>query len=64
MLTVDQIRSKWDEITSVYCPLDPCMQGFYVSLIHMLRLDQAKHILEVACGTGRFLSTALSLKPM
>ena len=29
----------------------------------MLELDKAKHILEVACGTGRMLPHAMTLKP-
>ena len=30
----------------------------------MMDLGQAKHILEVACGTGRLLSLALQLKDL
>lgn len=39
------------------------MQSFYLTLIHVLRIDQAKHILEIACGTGKYLINSLSLKP-
>ena len=40
------------------------MQTFYYSLVHMMELDKAEHILEVACGTGKLLPLAMSLKPL
>jgi hypothetical protein len=43
--TIDQIRSKWNSMAKAYNPFDSCMQNFYFTLIHMMRLDQAKHIL-------------------
>ena len=40
------------------------MQTFYYTLIHMLDLPKASHILEVACGGGSLLPLAMSLKPI
>ena len=43
---------------------DSAMQTFYYTLIHMIELPKAQHILEVACGTGRLLPLAMHLKPL
>lgn len=37
-------------------------QTFYYSLLTLMNLQQAKNILEVACGTGRLLPVAVGLK--
>lgn len=42
--------------------MDAAPQTFYYTLSNMLKLDQAKNILEVGCGAGKLLSTALDLK--
>lgn len=49
-------------MATAYSPFDSCMQNFYFTLIHMMRLEKAKHILEVACGAGKFIQLALNLK--
>ena len=38
------------------------MQTFFYTLIHMIDLHKAKHILEVACGTGKIIPIAMTLK--
>lgn len=43
--------------------MDSTSTTFYYTLIHMLQLPQAKHILEVGCGSGKLLHQAALLKP-
>ena len=38
------------------------MQTFYYTLINFLNLSSSKHILEIACGTGKLLPLAMRLK--
>lgn len=58
-----KITEAWNGMAPVYINTDSCMQTFYYTLLNMLQLDNAKHILEVACGTGRLLHHAAQLKP-
>lgn len=51
-------------MAGIYQKFDSTMQTFFYTLINMLGLDQAHHILEVACGTGKLLPLALNLKPI
>lgn len=61
--TIENLNTYWTVFSEAYSKTDSCMQTFYYTLIHMLDLPKAKHILEVACGTGRLLSLATGLKP-
>lgn len=56
------ITERWNNMSSVYQYFDSSMQSFFYTLINMLQLDKSKHILEVACGTGKLLPFAMSLK--
>lgn len=38
------------------------MQIFYYTLVNMLKIDGAKHVLEIACGIGKLIPYAISLK--
>ena len=59
---IEQVKNFWTNFTESYSTFDSFTQTFYYTLIHMLDLDKAKHILEVACGTCRLLPMAVSLK--
>jgi hypothetical protein len=43
--TIDQLEQKWNNAAPLYQQFDSCPQTFYYTLIHMLRFDQAHHIL-------------------
>ena len=62
VLTIDQLKNKWNNFAPHYQHQDSCMQTFYYTLAHMLELGNASHILEVACGTGKLLPLAIQLK--
>ena len=62
--TIEATKEKWDDMGPIYADLDSCQHLFYYSLIHMLQLPKAKHILDVGCGSGRLISQALKLKPI
>jgi cyclopropane fatty-acyl-phospholipid synthase-like methyltransferase len=42
--------------------MDSAPQTFFYTLSNMLKLQEAKNILEVGCGAGKLLSTILDLK--
>lgn len=63
MDTIANIASRWNNMASVYQNFDESMLTFYYTLIHMLDLNKAKHILEIACGTGKLIPEAIALKP-
>lgn len=50
-------------MSSIYQNFDESMLTFYYTLINKLDLNNSKHILEIACGTGKMLPEALHLKP-
>ena len=52
----------WTTFSPDYSQLDSCTLTYYHTLIHMLDLTSAKHILEVGCGTGKLLPEAMNLK--
>jgi trans-aconitate methyltransferase len=56
------VSNFWTNFTESYSTFDSFTQTFYYTLIHMLELDKAKHVLEVACGTCRLLPLTVSLK--
>ena len=39
------------------------MQTFYYTLVNMLRMHEAKHILDIGCGIGKLIPYAVSQKP-
>ena len=53
----------WDDFASTYNEIDSFSLAFLYTLINMLQLSTSKHILEVACGTGKMLPQAVLLKP-
>lgn len=55
-------EAKWEQTNPNYASLDSAPQTFFYTLTNMLKLDQAKNILEVGCGAGKLLSTVLDLK--
>jgi ubiquinone/menaquinone biosynthesis C-methylase UbiE len=57
-----EVAFKWSSSAAAYQGMDSCMQTGFYTLVNMLKLNEAKNILEVACGTGRLLPYALSLK--
>lgn len=38
------------------------MQTFYYTLVNMLQLQEAKHVLEIACGLGKMIPYAVTQK--
>lgn len=54
--------TKWEQTNPNYASLDSAPQTFFYTISNMLKLDQAKNILEVGCGAGKLLSTILDLK--
>lgn len=62
--TIPNITERWNNMAGIYQKFDSTMQTFFYTLINMLQLEHAHHILEVACGTGRLLPLALTLKPI
>ena len=60
--SIEQISNFWTNFTESYSTFDSFTQTFYYTLINMLDLDKAKHILEVACGTCRLLPLTVNIK--
>ena len=58
-----ELKNEWNDFSKTYKVSDATMQTFYYSLVNMLDLGKANNILEVACGTGKLVPYALSLKP-
>lgn len=56
-------KEVWAKFGPVFNLMDSTSTTFYYTLIHMLSLPQAKHILEVGCGSGKLLHQAAFLKP-
>lgn len=54
---------KWTMMSDVYVKLDSSPQTFYYTLVNVMKLHEAKNILEVGCGKCLFLPYALQLKP-
>jgi len=59
-----ELEQSWNKFAHTYQMHDSAMQTFYYTLIHMIDLPKAKHILEVGCGTGRLLPLAMNLKSL
>ena len=60
--TFEEIKKQWANIASVYIPQDSTAQTFYFSLINILKLQEAKNILEVGCGRCALLPYTFQLK--
>ena len=60
--SIQEISTFWDNFVPSYSKFDSVTQTFYYTLIHMLDLPAANHVLEIACGTGRLLPLAITLK--
>jgi len=62
--TTEQVKATWNGFANGYNQIDSSMQTFYYTLINMLNINSAKHILEIGCGTGKLLPYALSVKQL
>ena len=60
--SIEEINTFWNNFAPAYSKFDSTTQTFYYTLIHMLDLPTASHILEIACGTGKLLPLAINLK--
>ena len=60
--TIDQLQKTWNNFANTYQMHDSAMQTFFYTIVHMINLPSAQHVLEVACGTGRILPIAMTLK--
>ena len=49
-------------MAQVYNSFDATMQTFYYTLVNMLQLREAKHVLEIACGLGKMIPYAVTQK--
>lgn len=58
----DPLIKRWDEFSDVYSDMDSCAQTFFFTLLHQLRIKQARNVLEVACGAGLLLPFVVDLK--
>lgn len=57
------MKKRWNEFAPLYNQFDSCMQTFFYTLTNMLNFKEAKHILEIACGTGKLLPYSIDIKP-
>lgn len=49
-------------MSSIYITFDSAPQTFFYTLSNMLKLDEAKNVLEIACGAGKLIPSVLDLK--
>ena len=49
-------------MSTIYITFDSAPQTFFYTLSNMLKLDQAKNVLEIACGAGKLIPQVLDLK--
>lgn len=61
--TIEQTKTLWNGIAPTYTSYDSVMETFYYTLVNMLKLNKARHIYEVGCGTGRLIPYTIGLKP-
>ena len=45
-----------------YTSIEAAPQTFFYTLCNMLKLNEAKNVLEIACGTGKLIPMVLDLK--
>lgn len=57
-----QVKKDWNQFSDGYSKLDMGPQTFYYSLLSLMNIQNAKNVLEVACGTGRLLPVTTMLK--
>lgn len=50
--SIKEIRQYWNENSENYLLLDSNANGFYYTLINMLKIEMRKNILEVGAGGG------------
>lgn len=43
--TIPNITQRWNNMAGIYQKFDSTMQTFFYTLINMLQIDQAQHIL-------------------
>jgi SAM-dependent methyltransferase len=60
--TIEELKKLRNNLAPIYHNIDPVMQTFYYTLVNMLRLNKARHIYEVGCGTGRLLPYTVGIK--
>lgn len=60
---VENEIKAWTEMSDMYAKVDSAAQIFYNTLVHVMKLDESKNILEVGCGRCLFLPLASQLKP-
>jgi SAM-dependent methyltransferase len=61
--TSEELKKLRNNLAPIYSHIDPVMQTFYYTLVNMMRLNKARHIYEVGCGTGRLLPYTMGIKP-
>jgi hypothetical protein len=49
-------------MSKTYTSIDAAPQTFFYSLCNMLKLNEAKNVLEIACGAGKLIPMVLDLK--
>lgn len=62
ILNISEVEEYWDKFSHDYNTFDHCPLTFYYSLLYMTQIWKARNILEVACGTGKMIPTALNMK--
>ena len=60
--TIDQIKMEWSFFSDHYVQHDSAAQSFYFTLISMMDIPSAKHILEVGCGRCLLVPHVIDLK--
>ena len=59
---IEGIKANWANLAEFYADHDSTAQTFYFSLLNILKVHQAKNILEVGCGRSTLLPHAIQLK--
>jgi ubiquinone/menaquinone biosynthesis C-methylase UbiE len=49
-------------MSTLYITFDSAPQTFFYTLSNMLKLNEAKNVLEIACGAGKLIPQVLDLK--
>jgi ubiquinone/menaquinone biosynthesis C-methylase UbiE len=56
------VKDHWNSFAPIYSLFDATMQTFYYTLVNVLDIKSANHILEIASGIGRMIPYSVSLK--
>ena len=59
---IEDIKQNWQSFANLYSTFDLTMHTFYYTLINVLQVQNAKHVLEIGCGTSKLLPIAVQLK--